>query len=402
MLDVFYFMKIKRSNMVNIITSIFLFLPLCYLLLLFYFSMLLEIGINEGNIYTSLLIVIMLCLFLLHIASAKLKVENQILTFWIAWIYIITTVCFPINLIIDSSLMSNKILTNLRIAVLPATCFISLFILFKESTLSRKIISYSYICFWLIASFLFFIFFSIISELRPDKPGLAHGYYLLLSLPACFLCKMKYIKITLYLITLIVLIVSGKRGGVLAIILTYFTYYIFELLFSKNNKIQNIFRILFVFAVFFSILIAIIQFSENEYIIYFKERFSSISEDGGSGRDRIYQLVLNEFFHSSFIQMLFGNGVDGVLNNPQIGISAHNDFLEILYDYGIFVFLMFVYLNYLLLKKIYSLIKGDSEYAYAFSFSYTIFFVLSMISHVVIYPYFLLLLPFWAYIYSKT
>lgn len=83
------------------------------------------------------------------------------------------------------------------------------------------------------------------------------------------------------------------------------------------------------------------------------------------------------------------------------GPSAHNDFLEVLYDYGIIGFIMFIYLHVRVAKTTYKLHKHRSSYFIPYMVSFIIFVVMSIVSHLIIYPtYFCCLVAFWAYIES--
>lgn len=70
-------------------------------------------------------------------------------------------------------------------------------------------------------------------------------------------------------------------------------------------------------------------------------RFAITAETGGSGREGIYASVLNHFMESSFLEMLFGHGFVSVRLITG-GPLAHNDFLQLLYDGGVFAVLLYV------------------------------------------------------------
>ena len=79
------------------------------------------------------------------------------------------------------------------------------------------------------------------------------------------------------------------------------------------------------------------QYFINRLGLDILSRLSSISDDGGSGRTRIWDLVYREFKNSPYSQRLFGHGFQAVYYKIRpFGISrfAHNSFLETLYDYG--------------------------------------------------------------------
>ena len=69
-----------------------------------------------------------------------------------------------------------------------------------------------------------------------------------------------------------------------------------------------------------------------------------------NGRDEIYTYIFNREDNASFIQFLIGNGYYGV--HKDFGKHAHNDFLEILYDFGIFALLAYVVFLWQIIKVV--------------------------------------------------
>lgn len=69
-------------------------------------------------------------------------------------------------------------------------------------------------------------------------------------------------------------------------------------------------------------------------------RFSQMQDDGGSGRDKIYKKLLDEFELSGVVNLSFGHGFSAV--EEVLGLPAHNDFLEILYDFGLIPFMVYL------------------------------------------------------------
>ena len=74
-------------------------------------------------------------------------------------------------------------------------------------------------------------------------------------------------------------------------------------------------------------------------VVNVTNRFEAMNEDEGNGRLDIYSDVFVQYLDSDLFSQLFGHGynmVSVVLKGP----SAHNDFLEVLYDYGIIGFII--------------------------------------------------------------
>lgn len=157
----------------------------------------------------------------------------------------------------------------------------------------------------------------------------------LMVLPLLLLVKNRMISIALFCVCLFFLIYGAKRGNILAAVIPVALYiYVF----FKDDK-KSIFKILISMAVFTAITIwAIDLFSENEYLL---KRMLSIKEGDSSGRDVIYANAWNLWYHSdNMINLLFGYGFQGMLYHTTR--MAHNDWLEILVDYGLMGCLLYL------------------------------------------------------------
>src|SRR5690606_38949449 len=68
-----------------------------------------------------------------------------------------------------------------------------------------------------------------------------------------------------------------------------------------------------------------------------------LSERGGSGRDMIYSNIINGWFGSeNILNFLFGYGFNSSIYFSGSGNLAHNDWLELIINYGFIGF--FIYL----------------------------------------------------------
>lgn len=126
----------------------------------------------------------------------------------------------------------------------------------------------------------------------------------------------------------------------------------------------------------------------------FSERLLSSREDAGSNRLVIYREVITAVEGARVENLLFGHGHHATLD--RFGITAHNDFLEVVYDYGAVGLILYCLLHLALLRTAFALIRERSEFASPFALAYVLFFSMSMTSHLLIYPtYFVFLVSFW-------
>ena len=134
----------------------------------------------------------------------------------------------------------------------------------------------------------------------------------------------------------------------------------------------------------------------------FSNRLENISDDGGSGRTTVYAMTFYMIQDSDLMHLLIGHGRDAVKEDSPLELSAHNDFLEFIYDYGLILFIVYLLFNIKLTINVGHLIRIRSPYAAAMAFSYVTYLVFSMISHVFLYGYFLLYILLWAYIWGNN
>ena len=76
--------------------------------------------------------------------------------------------------------------------------------------------------------------------------------------------------------------------------------------------------------------------------------------------------------------MLFGNGNGSI--GELVGGHAHNDFLEFLYEYGLFAFVLYVVFYILLIKETIKMYKHGYVYAKEFTCSVVVALCMSMFS----------------------
>lgn len=222
-------------------------------------------------------------------------------------------------------------------------------------------------------------------------------YYCLLFLPFVLTIKKTYIKNIFIGLIMFAALLSMKRTAFLAIILSLMVNYSVMMLIS-GRSIRKKIRVFFYFFIVAALSFIFYDFIKETYNLDILLRFKSIEIDGGSGRNFIYKSVWYELIEFDFAFWLIGKGYNGVLLNSSIGLSAHNDFLEVLYDYGLIGLILYTIFIAKLIKYGIDFIKTKHVNADAYAASLMIFFTISMASHLIIYPtYFMLLILFWAW-----
>lgn len=194
-------------------------------------------------------------------------------------------------------------------------------------------------------------------------------------------------------------IIGLKRSSIIIMLSSFILMYYGEFIYHKKVKAKTIIpAIIIVLCVG-----AFISFNKSS-ISNVVQRFDMIEEDGGSNRDFIYAEVFAMYEKGDYIQKVFGQGFDSVRGggDTSVALSAHNDFLEVLYDYGLIGFLFYLLIHLSIIRWCIRLFKERSQLSFPMLISYSCFFFMSMLSHLVLYPtYFGLLVSFWAFAECK-
>ena len=240
----------------------------------------------------------------------------------------------------------------------------------------------------LITAFFYYKNWTFANEV--DEAHLGTSYYVLFLLPTLLLTPHKWLRYVGLFITGLVLFSSFKRGGLIAIVLAIVAY-----LFVKEVLVERKFTRLLVFLIAVIALFIILIFIDNAMGNIISERILNIREDGGSNRDQVWATTWNMICRSNSEQLIFGHGFNAVLKDSPLGLSAHNDFLEVLYNFGIIGFIPYLFLHIRLIQQIFMSLKIKDDRTPIMAFTYVIFIILSMISHVIVYPWVMLIALPW-------
>lgn len=128
------------------------------------------------------------------------------------------------------------------------------------------------------------------------------------------------------------------------------------------------------------------------------ERIELTKTDKGSSRLDIYEKIFSAVDFFSLGDYLFGKG-RGTIGKYTGGYSAHNEYLEVFFSWGLIA--LTIYLLFLLcILKNSTLVKKENIPIYLMSLG--IFLSMSITSHLVIYPYlFNILVSYWGFSLAK-
>lgn len=229
------------------------------------------------------------------------------------------------------------------------------------------------------------------------RPLASDIYFSLCLFPfALVISKNKKIKMLAIVGMFLAVFFSNKRTGLIAFVIAFIVY---KLIDEYVNNPQNIVRLIKSIVFTAIILLAFYyagNYFDNKYDLGIFARLENLQEDGGSGRNEIYSTIWNEYKNSSFLDKLIGHGMFST--NSLTGFDAHDDFLEVLYDYGIFALICLVWFYICLIKKSINMLRSRSPYAAAFSASIVLGLFLSLFSYMLVYyTYVTGLVAFWGY-----
>lgn len=219
------------------------------------------------------------------------------------------------------------------------------------------------------------------------------AYYILFLLPIALLVRTKFVSAISILIATAAIILSYKRTGILSLITSILVYFYLE-----NKRDSNAFsRRLYSFIIFSTVLVGAFVIYGNlsaTFGLNWAIRLNTMFESGGSGRTSIYKMIWAALKTQGIKAWIFGNG--HIATKVKLGQWAHNDFLEVLYDYGIFGFALYIFMYVALIKEYTNMVRNRYEFYPAFAVSIFLFFWGSMFSQMIIYPFwFLAIALFW-------
>ena len=166
-----------------------------------------------------------------------------------------------------------------------------------------------------------------------------------------------------YLITLVIAVLSMKRGVILVFPLMISSALLIES-HLRGNFAKSAFKLIFASAVFTLGLYFADRISDN----FLSERFSRDQLITGSGRDEIYLDILNDVESRNFEDLFLGQGSGS--SETIVGKSAHSDSLEFLFCYGIFGIILYAVFILIIGFRVVALIRARSLLAPAYTMSF--------------------------------
>ena len=227
-------------------------------------------------------------------------------------------------------------------------------------------------------------FFTLYYVSRPDVEAgqNASAYLLVWSLPLALLCsgnsKLKWVLIGL---ATLAIILTVKRGAIIALGLSGLAYYGYGIL--VRSSIKNFFSKTLGLILASAFIALASLFTLDAFV-------SRFSETGGSGRDILFPLIINHWLQADMLTKITGFGINSVQQytgeffygaySGVSGVYAHSDWLQLIHDFGFFGFLILFWIHVSVLRLIISGYKMKLEYTPALLMCYVVLFLVNIYS----------------------
>ena len=242
------------------------------------------------------------------------------------------------------------------------------------------------------------IFVQRTAQMKGDEFVVINQVYNVLPLlPWCFVYKKRLIQLCVTIGVAVVVGISAKRGAFIAFSLMMFAMFITGAL-VRGQILPAIIRgiqMLFLGILALGTLL-FIDYVRGGAIYY---RLMEVSVDKGTGRLDIYYVIIEKIKYFSAAEMLFGAGYySSAMSTGKTG--AHNDWLEMMHDFGLVGLLLFTLINVILIHYWLRLVKSRNDLAVPLIGFYVLFFCLTMFSIIVSEGHFILITAGWGALYS--
>ena len=219
-------------------------------------------------------------------------------------------------------------------------------------------------------------------------------YYVALSLPLALSMKSAKMRIVLVSLIFVVIVVSEKRTAMVALLASLVFAAVVSVLARRRSTLGK------QRSGFLAGMVILIGWAGYSYIESILDsnllaKFRRLEEDEGSGRASIFEDVYERIGETQGAELFLGRGLDAV-SEDFYGVSAHNDFLEMAYNFGLIGLAFYLLIYVALLSKLVQLVREGSEWAGPWAASIVTFTVTSFLSHLVLLPSYVgLLAIFW-------
>lgn len=286
-------------------------------------------------VYKLIVFAISLLYFFIVLFKSKIHIISPII-----WYTLFVLICVSWALVsdIESNISSISALLS---GALPM--YVGYYMVAK-GIIKMRHLKYSFLYFLLVSVLSFWGYKYMLAEVFGDREITNNiGYYFVSTLPLLYMIEKNVWRNVVLLIILLFVVLSAKRGAILCAIAGIVIYLYYQYFYKKDFSFKQTFKLSLLFI---GTVVLLSLFVNEDSLVYQRIDKTFHSDDKlaiYSRRDDIYASMLDEFLSSDFISFFFGHGYNGTVN--LLGYYAHNDWLEILIDYGLLgaiIYLLFV------------------------------------------------------------
>ena len=363
-----------------------------------YFFFLVTLPESISRTYNSIcgLIIVLSLSFFILIEKELFKVKYSIVSkYIILWLILI---------VLQTALTSkslDRFIINIYYVSIWTISYLFFYLISSANIYKSHFIISRMIYLSIIVAFVYFFTASIYYRVIGLSGSVGNSYYVLCFMPWVFVASDKRIKIILSIVFLLAILLSAKRTSILAVAFFLIVYFS-----TFTKKYHFLVRILFI-ALAFVVVGSLYYFVDKEVVEgHITERFSNFAR-GADTRNEIRADVLKLYEASSLTDKLIGHGYNSVIETNKMDLSAHNDYVETLYDHGLIMLILQLLIIARLFFLALKLRKTRDEMFPSFISSVFLYIIMAYTTHLILYPYyFCFLTGFWGfvegrYVYNK-
>lgn len=296
--------------------------------------------------------------------------------------------------------MSASSTINLFVQLFNFSCWLFLLFISYKFTIDERIFEFLR----KLGIILSVLFMAVCWKIYKDKTLLTfqlHGafnvvYFSLFFLPYVLLIRKRLLRIVILFCMFTTVLVSYKRAALLIFIIALL--YFFRNMYSNQTGFsKKMLSVALICAVLGGGLI-LLKGIQSSFDLNWFERLMNLRVDKGSSRLLIWKSIISAIMRQSPVYWIIGYGYRTTV---AFG-GAHNDFLEILYDFGIIGFI--AYLKIIKQLIMYSIRMKKAEYPYYrhYNVSIIMFLLYSSVGQFIYLPQsFLIMAVFWGMMISN-
>lgn len=355
-------------------TAIGISILYCILIIIYAYSEMNALGkiIQASSLLATSKFLIVLLTIYYGVIGKGLSLTTSFSRYWILWI---------LWLIIDFTILQNNDgnFSSMHSFFAPS-CFLLVFYLCVRINVSIKYLSIGFLLLFLITGTE--TFYLSITYNNLDFTTAGEIVSNLVFWPLCTfvfvpLVKKSIMKYLLFISMVVLVLLTAKRSATIIIALEIIVFAYYELVNRKKGMRS---QLVFIVAAAFSVSFLFANF--GNFFDATLDRFYSIHEDQGSGRVSIYEKTENDMTSFSLLELLFGKGY-GSFSRSGISSNAHNDALQIMYEYGFVGLAFYVVLIFFLFYRLKKVRQYANDYYMGYIFCIITIVVLGLFSNLI-------------------